>query len=108
MHERKPILLYGALAIPVAWFTFLIFASIMNSFFPSHAGGNVGGYDMKGFGLFILVACLSGVLGLVLTCLALWKKEKPLWLACLCFCFYFYPCIEGVLFLFGGIPHAHP
>ena len=76
MNERKPICLYGALAIPAAWVLFLILAFIMNTFSSSDL--NSLEYNNLGTAVAIYLSAMgiSVFLFLLLFIISLVRKEK--------------------------------
>ena len=104
MIERTPIFLFLAGGVGLLWAAYFLIAALINGLHLDHSGGDIGGYNLKGVGIFIFVAGASAILGLVFSLLSLYRREKYRGLAFFSMCIYFLPGIAGLWAIFVGGP----
>ena len=99
MTERNPICLSLAGGIFALWCAYFGIAMIMYGIHTNGAGGDVGGYNLKGIGYFLAIASMSGILGFSLSVASLVRGERLRDLAFWAACLYFLPGLAGLYFL---------
>jgi hypothetical protein len=91
MKNRKPICLFGALAIAAAWLFVILY-----SFFatPSY---QIDHYDAEtDLVIESSIICGSILLGLLFSILSIWRKERFRWAALACFVVFLQPIIWAI------------
>ena len=99
MPERKPICLSIAAGIVVLWIGYFITAAVINGIRLGGNGGDIGGYNLKGLGIFLLIVYASGTVGFVSSVISLWRREPYQAWAWVSTIFYFIPGVLGLFFL---------
>ena len=99
MNDRKPICLSIATGIVVLWIGYFVIAAAINGIHPGGNGGDIGGYNLKGLGTFLLIAASSATVGFVSCIFSLWRREKYRTLAWVGTIFYLGPGVFGLFFL---------